>query len=34
LPANYDVSFAEDHAEFIRRDGAITTRLEIIVSSR
>jgi cyclic beta-1,2-glucan glucanotransferase len=32
-PQSYDVSFAEDHAEFIRRDGAITTRLEVIVSS-
>jgi cyclic beta-1,2-glucan synthetase len=33
MPASYDVSFAEDCAEFIRRDGAITTRLEVIVSS-
>jgi cyclic beta-1,2-glucan synthetase len=32
-PESYDVSFAEDHAEFVRRDGAITTRLEVIVSS-
>ncbi|MGB7211142.1 MAG: glucoamylase family protein [Gemmatimonadales bacterium] len=32
-PESYDVSFAEDRAEFIRRDGAITTRLEVIVSS-
>lgn len=32
-PANYDVSFAEDCAEFVRRDGAITTRLQVIVSS-
>jgi len=33
VPESYDVSFAEDRAEFIRRDGAITTRLEILVSS-
>ncbi|MFI5231362.1 MAG: GH36-type glycosyl hydrolase domain-containing protein [Gemmatimonadales bacterium] len=32
-PDSYDVSFAEDRAEFLRRDGAITTRLEVIVSS-
>ncbi|HWH03810.1 MAG TPA: glucoamylase family protein [Gemmatimonadales bacterium] len=32
-PESYDVSFAEDRAEFSRRDGAITTRLEVIVSS-
>jgi cyclic beta-1,2-glucan synthetase len=32
-PESYDVSFAEDRAEFIRRDGAIATRLEVIVSS-
>ena len=32
-PESYDVSFAEDHAEFIRRDGAIATHLEVIVSS-
>jgi len=32
-PENYDVSFTEDHAEFVRRDGTITTRLEVIVSS-
>jgi cyclic beta-1,2-glucan synthetase len=31
-PESYDVSFAEDHAEFIRRDGTIATRLEVIVS--
>jgi cyclic beta-1,2-glucan synthetase len=29
----YDVSFTEDRAEFTRRDGTITTRLEVIVSS-
>jgi len=33
LPESYDVSFAEDRAKFIRRDGAIATRLEVIVSS-
>ncbi len=32
-PESYDVSFADDHAEFVRRDGAIETRLEVIVSS-
>jgi cyclic beta-1,2-glucan synthetase len=32
-PESYDVSFSEDHAEFARRDGAIGTRLEVIVSS-
>ncbi len=32
-PDSYNVSFAEDRAEFIRRDGTITTRLEVIVSS-
>jgi cyclic beta-1,2-glucan synthetase len=32
-PTSYEVSFAEDGAEFVRRDGAITTRLEVIVSS-
>ena len=32
-PDSYDVSFTEDRAEFIRRDGTITTRLEVIVSS-
>ena len=25
---SYEVSFSEDRAEFLRRDGAITTRLE------
>src|SRR6185437_13070180 len=33
VPDDYDVSFAEDRAEFLRRDGTITTRLEVIVSS-
>ena len=32
-PESYDVSFTEDRAEFTRRDGAIATRLEVIVSS-
>ena len=31
-PASYDVRFSEDKAEFIRRDGTITTVLEIVVS--
>jgi len=33
VPSSYEVSFTEDRAEFTRRDGAITTRLEVIVSS-
>ncbi len=33
IPDSYDVSFAEDRAEFLRRDGTISTRLEVIVSS-
>ncbi len=32
-PQSYQVSFSEDRAEFVRRDGAITTRLDVIVSS-
>ena len=32
-PDSYDVSFTEDRAEFLRRDGTISTRLELIVSS-
>ena len=31
-PASYDVRFSEDRAEFTRRDGTITTVLEILVS--
>jgi cyclic beta-1,2-glucan synthetase len=31
-PDSYDVRFSEDKAEFIRRDGTITTALEIMVS--
>jgi cyclic beta-1,2-glucan synthetase len=33
VPTAYNVTFAEDSAEFVRRDGAITTRLDVIVSS-
>ena len=33
LPTSYEAAFSEDRAEFVRRDGAITTRLEVIVSS-
>ncbi len=32
-PDDYGVSFAEDRAEFLRRDGTISTHLEVIVSS-
>ena len=32
-PASYDVTFGEDRAEFTRRDGTITTVLDIVVSS-
>jgi len=31
-PDTYDVAFPEDHVEIRRRDGAITTTLEVIVS--
>ncbi|MGC2781213.1 MAG: glucoamylase family protein, partial [Bradyrhizobium sp.] len=31
-PNSYDVAFTEDRAEFVRRDGSITTTLEIVVS--
>ncbi len=31
-PDSYDVMFAEDRAEFVRRDGALTTTLDIVVS--
>ncbi|TAK83856.1 MAG: glycosyl transferase [Betaproteobacteria bacterium] len=31
-PDSYEVTFTEDRAEFIRRDGAITTTLEVVVS--
>lgn len=32
-PDKYEVSFGEDRAEFVRRDGSIETRLEVIVAS-
>ena len=32
-PDDYQVTFAEDRAEFRRRDGAIVTSLEVVVSS-
>ena len=31
-PESYEASFFEDRAEFLRRDGSITTRLEVVVS--
>ena len=31
-PDSYDVSFSEDRAEIVRRDTALTTKLEVIVS--
>ncbi|HEV2616238.1 MAG TPA: glucoamylase family protein [Candidatus Acidoferrales bacterium] len=31
-PDSYEASFFEDRAEFIRRDGALTTALEVVVS--
>ena len=31
-PDSYDVMFAEDRAEFIRRDGSLTTTLDVVVS--
>jgi cyclic beta-1,2-glucan synthetase len=31
-PASYDVRFGEERAEFVRRDGTLTTSLEIVVS--
>jgi cyclic beta-1,2-glucan synthetase len=31
-PDSYDVMFAEDRAEFIRRDGALTTTVDVVVS--
>jgi cyclic beta-1,2-glucan synthetase len=30
---SYDVAYSEDHAEFSRRDGSITTRLIVVVSA-
>jgi cyclic beta-1,2-glucan synthetase len=32
-PARYEVTFTEDRAEFLRRDGTMSTRCEVIVSS-
>ena len=32
-PDDYEVTFNEDRAEFSRRDGALTTRLEVLVSA-
>jgi cyclic beta-1,2-glucan synthetase len=32
-PDDYEASFSEDRAEIIRRDGALTTALEVVVSS-
>jgi cyclic beta-1,2-glucan synthetase len=31
-PDSYDVTFTEDRAEFVRRDGTITTTLDVVVS--
>ncbi len=31
-PDSYEVTFSEDRAEFIRRDGTITTTLDVVVS--
>ena len=31
-PESYEASFFEDRAEFIRRDGSLTTKLEVVVS--
>ncbi|MPZ34326.1 MAG: glycosyl transferase [Rhodospirillales bacterium] len=31
-PDSYDVMFAEDRAEFVRRDGLLTTTLDVVVS--
>ena len=31
-PEDYDVTFTEDRAEFVRRDGTITTILDVVVS--
>ena len=32
-PESYEVEFYEDHAEFVRRDRSLKTKLEVIVSS-
>src|SRR3989454_7457566 len=31
-PDSYEVTFTEDRAEFVRRDGTITTILDVVVS--
>ena len=31
-PDSYDVTFTEDRAEFVRRDGPVTTTLDVVVS--
>ncbi|MCA3847999.1 MAG: glycosyl transferase, partial [Burkholderia sp.] len=33
VPDSYDVTFTEDRAEFVRRDGTLTTSLEVVVSA-
>ena len=33
VPDAYDVSFREDRAEFVRRDGTITTKMDVVVSA-
>ncbi|HEX2343809.1 MAG TPA: glucoamylase family protein, partial [Vicinamibacterales bacterium] len=32
-PEDYDVTFSEDRAEFTRRDGSLTTTMEVLVSA-
>ena len=32
-PDSYEVTFTEDRAEYVRRDGSITTMLEVVVSA-
>jgi len=31
-PDSYSVAFSDDRAEYVRRDGSVTTRLEVVVS--
>jgi cyclic beta-1,2-glucan synthetase len=33
VPDSYEVTFAEDRAEFVRRDGTLTTSLDVVVSA-
>ncbi|WP_258400888.1 glucoamylase family protein, partial [Burkholderia multivorans] len=33
VPDSYEVTFTEDRAEFVRRDGTLTTSLEVVVSA-